>query len=387
MKIAVVGGKLQGVEACYLARKAGWHIVLIDKKEQVPARQLCDEFFLWNVTQEDPGFLSRLKQVDFILPAMENIDALKSLSGYAGRLGVPLAFDPKSYAVSCSKIDSNRVFIDTGIPMPRLWPDCRLPLVVKPSGSSGSEGVFKVKNEHDLKKLQERPDILDHWVVQEFVDGPSYSIEVIGCQGEFQVYQVTELEMDEHYDCKRVTAPAFLDHRLVEAFHHIGLTLARHLNLQGIMDVEVILHQGELKVLEIDARLPSQTPTAVYQSTGVNMVDVLGKSFTRGKLDKVPERQEIQGVVYEHVQVSEKGLKVCGEHIMGAAGPLQLMADFFGGDEAITNYSPGKKDWVATLINTGRTREEAWEKRCGVINRIMKAMGIDQYTDLIPEVE
>ena len=33
MKAVVIGGKLQGVEAAYLAKKAGWEVVLIDKSE------------------------------------------------------------------------------------------------------------------------------------------------------------------------------------------------------------------------------------------------------------------------------------------------------------------------------------------------------------------
>jgi len=385
MKIAIIGGKLQGVEACYLAKKADWHVLLIDKKEDIPALGLCDEFVKWDVTKEEEQFLDLLKQVDLILPAMENIEALKSLSYYKGKLDVPIAFDFNAYQVSCSKMDSNQVFLATETPMPRLWPECRLPLVVKPSGSSGSEGVFKVKNEEDLKKLKEKPEIFSNWVVQEFVEGPSYSIEVIGFQGKYQVYQVTELEMDEHYDCKRVLAPAVLNDEIEKAFGHIALTLARHLKLQGIMDVEVILHQGELKVLEIDARLPSQTPTVVYKSTGVNMVEVLGNSFIKNQLQEMGTKKT-HGTVYEHIRVSEEDIKVCGEHIMTEAGPLKLIPDFFGGDEAITNYSPGKKEWMATLINTGSTREDAWLKRCQVIDRIVEEFKIN-YIDLSPEDE
>ena len=37
MLIAVVGGKLQGVEAVYLAKKAGWKTLVIDKNPDVPA--------------------------------------------------------------------------------------------------------------------------------------------------------------------------------------------------------------------------------------------------------------------------------------------------------------------------------------------------------------
>ena len=36
MKIAIIGGKLQGTEAVYLAKKAGFEIILIDRDAQVP---------------------------------------------------------------------------------------------------------------------------------------------------------------------------------------------------------------------------------------------------------------------------------------------------------------------------------------------------------------
>jgi pyrrolysine biosynthesis protein PylC len=381
-KIAVVGGKLQGTEACYLAKKAGWHVILIDRNKDVPAQGLCDEFIYRDATEE--AVYPVLKQVDFILPAMENAEDLGVLSQNAEKLGIPFAFDNHAYQISSSKIKSNQIFLETGIPMPRLWPDCSLPLVVKPSDSSGSEGVFKVSTLADLNKLKEKPEILNQWVVQEFVEGPSYSIEVIGYRGEYQAYQATDLEMDEHYDCKRVLAPAPLSEDLTRAFNDIGIALARRIGIQGIMDVEVILHRGELKVLEIDARLPSQTPTVVFHSTGVNLVEVLGNSFIQGKLEPVEMKAE-RGAVYEHIQIKENSLKVCGEHIMGLAGPLCLIPDFFGADEAITNYRTGEKEWVATLINTGSTRQEAWEKRCRVIERIINQFGIKDYIDLLPE--
>lgn len=39
-KIAVIGGKLQGLETVYLASKAGMETWLIDRKESVPAMGL-----------------------------------------------------------------------------------------------------------------------------------------------------------------------------------------------------------------------------------------------------------------------------------------------------------------------------------------------------------
>ena len=45
-------------------------------------------------------------------------------------------------------------------------------------------------------------------------------------------------------------------------------------------------------------------------------------------------------------------LEVLGEHVMGGARPLRLVPGFFGADEALTDYAPGRAEWAATLIVT-----------------------------------
>jgi pyrrolysine biosynthesis protein PylC len=44
MRVVVAGGKLQGIEAAYLAHQAGWSVLLIDREASPPARGLCDQF-------------------------------------------------------------------------------------------------------------------------------------------------------------------------------------------------------------------------------------------------------------------------------------------------------------------------------------------------------
>jgi hypothetical protein len=78
MLVGVVGGKLQGVEAAYLARKAGWKVRIVDKKPRVPASELCDSFVQVDVTVEN-NLDRALGDVDFIIPALEDDKALGSL--------------------------------------------------------------------------------------------------------------------------------------------------------------------------------------------------------------------------------------------------------------------------------------------------------------------
>jgi pyrrolysine biosynthesis protein PylC len=369
MRVAVIGGMLQGVEATYLAHKAGWEVILVDKNRGVPAEGLCDNFHQIDVSQEK-DFLRRLAKFDFFLPALENEIALSNLCKIAKQADLPLAFDSKAYDISSSKIKSNRLFSDLDLPVPLAWPRADIPLIAKPSMGSGSAGVRRIDNLEDFQSIIQ--DKKGEWVIEEFMEGPSFSIEVVGSGKHHRALQVTDLQMDTNFDCKRVKAPTILSNKMIGNFEQEALTLAKAINLRGVMDVEVILHDGRLKVLEIDARLPSQTPTVVYLSTGINMVEILAKIFCQNSELVLPDIPSPRGVIYEHIDVSPEKLEVSGEHIMTRAGPLKLLKNFFGADEAITNYRPRMPSWSATLIVVERDRETAWAKRCGVIHEIMK---------------
>jgi len=382
MRVVIVGGKLQGVEATYLAHKAGWEVILVDRNSMVPAAGLCDAFYQLDVTSEALDLPKAIKVADLIIPALEEPVALEYLSERADREGVPLAYDATAYAISSSKRESALLFAKLGVPIPTPWPKCTLPVVVKPSNSSGSRGVRRINKMEELTAVVTREP--NNWVIQEFLAGPSYSLEVIGVKDNFVRLQSTEIVVDSQYDCKRVLAPAGLSSTMNKKFKEIAITIADALNLNGIMDVEVISHKGTLKVLEIDARLPSQTPTVVNQSTGINMLELLYDVFVKGVIPTIPDVRYERGVVYEHIKVSPGILEVSGEHIMANAHPLKLCEHFFGADEALTDFAPGRLPWVATLIITGDSRVEAWNRRCLVIEDIRDYFGLSVCSDPIP---
>jgi pyrrolysine biosynthesis protein PylC len=371
MRVVVAGGKLQGVEAAYLARQAGWSVLLIDKNGSPPARGLCDQFCRLDILLDSDKLAGVLRGADFVIPAIEDEAVLECLEEVAQRAGVPIACDLFSYAITSSKKRSDRLFAEKGMPAPRYWPDCQFPVIAKPSGMSGSKGIKKISDERELALFfEEVGSKRNNYLIQEFIEGDSYSIEVVGSPGNYVPLQVTDLEFDPGYDCKRVNAPTKLTLKQERQFRDLGVRIAELLPLTGIMDVEVINDHGILKVLEIDARLPSQTPTTVYKSTGINMLVMLYDLFTRGQVEMDPNLTSPRGVVYEHVKVTPGKIETLGEHIISQAGCLNYNQDFFGADEALTDYVCGSTSWVATLIITGDDRSQAWEKRCRVIENI-----------------
>lgn len=378
MKILIVGGKLQGVEAAYLAGKAGWSSLLVDKNDQAPAVKLCDKFLCMDAMNEDK-MIQLFRNVDLVIPAMENRAVLEKLLTYKEITGTPMVYDKNAYEISSSKIKSDRIFQMKKIPAPVQYPGCNYPVIVKPSSRSGSEGVVKI---HSRKDLEENAEYLNGtYVIQEYLEGRSYSIEVIGNGSTYNILQATEIIIDDDYDCKRVVAPASISAELENEFCKLAEEIAEILQIQGIFDIEVILHNGQFKVLEIDARLPSQTPIAVYHSTGINMLELMAEA-----VDNQVKKVEVIGervCLYQQIAVNPQGCAVLGEKIMGTGGPLEVITGFFGADEVITNYQPGKTDWVATIIVTALTEKNAYLKFDRVLNNIQAQIKAD---GLIKEV-
>ncbi len=378
MKAVIVGGKLQGVEALYLANKAGWYTYLIDRRTSVPACGLCDCYVTMDIVEDREDFLKFLKGKDLIIPAFENGAGLKVLEEIAEESGVPVFLDLDAYNISSSKLASDHLFAEHSIPAPRYWPNCNLPVIAKPSGLSGSSGVRLIENMLEMKKfLAEIACEANTWVIQEYVQGPSYSIEIIGEKDNYATLQTTEIIVDSMYDCQQVLAPVEISVETEDELRNLAVQIARLVNLNGIMDLEVISTENGLRVLEIDARFPSQTPITVYHSTGINMLEMLADVFVQHNFsaEKYESRAKALGkyVVFEHICVTPDGIETLGEHIMTVSGPLTLIKDFFGADEALTSYTQGREWWVATLIISAASADAVKQKRAAVISAIEEA--------------
>ena len=359
MRLAIVGGKLQGTEAVYLASKAGYETVLIDRRPAPPAAGLANVHYVFDIVAEPSKARALLRACDAVLPACEDDVTLAWLAEQVPALGVPLLFDLDAYRVTSSKIRSNELFARLDLPHPRPWPESGFPVVVKPSNASGSVGVTVVDSEQALDAARSALESDGHdVVVEEFVAGPSLSLEVVRFGGRTTVLLPTALEFDAGFDCQRVTAPVDADPAVLVAFAESTRRLAEGVNLQGVMDVEVMVAGCEPQVIEIDARLPSQTPTAVLHACGVNVVKLLVESVTSGAPPAVGCAVR-QATVYEHVRVAGGTIAVTGEHVIGSARPLTAITGFFGVLEALTDYAEGATEWAATLITRGADVAEA----------------------------
>jgi 3-methylornithine--L-lysine ligase len=382
--MAIVGGRLQGLEALYLARLAGIETALFDRDSKAPARALADNFFNVEIGAAKDGIVKDvLKECDLVIPATENDTTLSHLVRLGSELQIPVAFHEKAYELSSSKLESNRLFKQLGVPIPTRWPDCGFPVVVKPSGASGSNGVLRIDNNMELAKQVSR--VKGDIVVQQVLEGPSYSLEVIGTGAKYSTLQITKLEFDHGYDCKRVWAGPAVGASIRESFKHISEYICDAIHLKGIMDIEVIDASGVLRVLEIDARLPSQTPSTVFHSSGLNMIDLLAHSWCSEKLSLTPEElAPKRTVLYEHFQLLNGVLSVIGEHALRDAQGLKLYHDIFGAETLISNFEFIPEAWVATAIFVGESERDVWRSHEKAVEQIRDVFNVEQFQDTRP---
>jgi pyrrolysine biosynthesis protein PylC len=386
IRIAIVGGRLQGIEAAYLCSKAAFTTVLIDSDSNPPAKGLSDEFYKIDIVAEPEKAKHALRRCDAVLPANENRKALLLLQKLCHELQIPFMQDNEAFWITSNKTESMRFFRKLRIPAPKTWPTSGFPVIIKPSSKSGSESVYRADNGRQLKRALDIVTEVDrNPVVQEYVEGPALSVEVISRKGVSQPLQITGLEFDETYGCKRVYAPVELRSKVEERMKRIGNEIASNLRLNGLVDVQALLRGGTPRVNDINARLPSQTPSVVYHSTKTNMVELLVRLFLEDRL--LPARTHVQrAVLYQHVKVLGKKLRVQGEHVMADASGLRLKKDFFGADEAITNLERGvdATNRVATLMVKAQNLASASKKMKEAVGSIMIEYGLDHYVDPSP---
>jgi pyrrolysine biosynthesis protein PylC len=342
-----VGGKLQGFEAAYLSKKAGMKVILVDKNSQALIRNYVDEFHCFDVIKESEKLLELSKSVDALLPVNENLACIEFLNSIKEKFSCPVLFDFETYWVSRDKKSSKDYFKSIGVPTPQDNPS-KPPYFVKPPCESSSVGARIIYDNKELEAL--KPDML----VEEYVEGEVVSLEVIGDGSHFAVVKETLIHIDETYDCHMVT-PLPVN----PSFRQISHNLAANLPLKGIMDVEAISGPKGLRVIEIDARFPSQTPTVVYYSSGINLIELLFRAFTEG-IEEIRAFPENKYCIYEHLMLEENGLLVpVGEQV------LSMGSDYgkFYEEPGIEIFLCKGENPVFTLIFWGKDKEEAEAKK------------------------
>lgn len=157
------------------------------------------------------------------------------------------------------------------------------PVIVKPRDNSGSRGVKLCRNQEELKaSIAEALENskLDSVLVEEFIEGPEYSIESLHYDGKSEVIQFTEKKTTEFpYNVELGhKQPANLTEEQRNNIREIVTKIGEALNFENCPShTELKINDRGIFVIETSPRLGGDyiTSTLTPLSTGINLEDQL----------------------------------------------------------------------------------------------------------------
>ena len=299
-------GSLQ-VPAIQTARRMGLRVVVLDGDRSAPGLQMGDTSLVVDITNAEVCLdIARRENVDGI------IQICSEVSMWAwGRINEELGLSGPNLATmvrATNKEKMRRAFEAGGAPSPRSFGaateadalcaarQIEGALIVKPSRNSGSRGVTRVDSscnrgqliEAFRRALGESRD--NSTVIEEFIEGPEFSVEILAWDGMAHVLAVTDKvttgapffvetghsQPTRFTDGERKT----IEQAAIAGVHALGLDwTAAH--------AEVRLSPRGPFLMEIGARLGGDfiTTELVHRSTGIDMVE----GAIRLALGKVPD--------------------------------------------------------------------------------------------------
>ena len=178
------------------------------------------------------------------------------------------------------------------------------PVIVKPRDNSGSRGVKLCRSKEELEtSMNEALEVskLDTVLVEEFIEGPEYSIEGLHHDGKSEVIQFTEKKTTEFpYNVELGhIQPANISEESQQKIREIISKIGVALHFENCPShTELKINESGIFVIETSPRLGGDyiTSTLTPLSTGVNLEDELLKISLGESINPQPKAVQYSGV-------------------------------------------------------------------------------------------
>jgi len=293
------------------AKKMGLYTVGIDPCEDATCRDCVDAFEVV-LGQDYEGHCAVIEKygIDAIVTAATD-KPLVMMARIAEKYGFPF-YSVETAQWSTDKFQMKERFELGGVPhaQGRLISkveeaECLVfPVIVKPRDNSGSRGVKLCRDKNELQiSIDEALENskLDTVLVEEFIEGPEYSIESLHHDGKSEVIQFTEKKTTEFpYNVELGhIQPANISDENKQKIREIIAKIGKALNFENCPShTELKINERGIFVIETSPRLGGDyiTSTLTPLSTGVNLEDELLKISLGETINPQPKAVQYSGV-------------------------------------------------------------------------------------------
>ncbi len=166
-----------------------------------------------------------------------------------------------------------------------------MPVVIKSTTGSSSMGIHVAKDYEDAKEYLLSEKLTEDVLIQEFLPGEEYGMEVHGSKGNyivsppFRIFNTVEGQLNDPLGATTLKYGPILDEALkVEELRKELRRLAEVMEFSGIMEVDLVRAHGEWYILEINNRWSGLT-TLITASQGRLPYDVYMEQYEPGNID------------------------------------------------------------------------------------------------------
>lgn len=270
-KIAIIGANEFQKKLVLKAKEMGIQTHVFAWEEGAVAKEVSDYFYPISIIDKEE-ILSVLMpiEVDGVCSIASDL-AMPTVNYIAEHMGI-VGNSQECTILTTNKFEMRKKLREKGMPIPDFqlienekdidFKIKKFPLVVKPIDRSGSRGIYKVLNMHELKiaiKNAKEVSFTDNVLVEEYIDGQEYSVEGISQNGVHKILQVTEkfTSGPPNFIEGAHLSPARVDCNTKKQIIKIVEKSLEVLKVEnGASHSEVKVSQnGEIKIIEIAARM------------------------------------------------------------------------------------------------------------------------------------
>ena len=294
-KIMVLAAGLLQIDVIEKAKSMGYYVLAVDGNPKAPGFNVADKAICADIVNEETMLkIARDEHVDGVIhPCSEvSMAVMGRINDELGLSGI----SREQAICATNKHLMRKAFEKGNAPSPksilaqdaedawsRLQSEFDTDAILKPSRNSGSRGIAKVSRNMDkgdfIRAYDEAlSESRDHSVlIEQFIEGPEFSIEMIVWQGENHVLTVT--------DKKTTGAPHFVElgHNQPSCFSATDVETLKAAAVAGVRALgvnncachaEAKLMNGKAYLMEVGARLGGDfiSTELTHLSTGIDMV-------------------------------------------------------------------------------------------------------------------
>lgn len=291
-KLMIVGASVLQLPAILKAKKMGMCVAVVDYNPNAVGVQYADRYYNASTMDEDAVVAAAEDfRPDGIMTLATDMP-MRGVSKSSEKLNLhSISYDTAVKATD--KFDMIKAFKAAGVPSPwyfdvdsldelkALAGRITFPCIIKPTDNAGSHGVAKADSFKELLEEYEYSHSCSRHgkvIVEEYLDGPEVSVEIMVVNGEVHVLQITDKITTgaPHFVEMGHTQPSRLPEDSRSRIKEVATAACKAVGIdKGPAHVEMRVTARGPAMIELGARMGGDNITThlVPLSTGIDMVE------------------------------------------------------------------------------------------------------------------